>query len=857
MAQVKLTLRPPPNVDFVQGFPGIPPAVDRQQACIQGQVEVRVGAPNVKAKYIRVELRKVETLPGGGQANTFYDIVGSEPASLWASGEEYGVLQNQDFPFTIRLPESLPPSITLENRAGVQYELVASVSTKGKKSWFRSRKPVVQACSAPITIDKHDLHSTWPVYCQNDSRQVTHDGVTLIIERSNSCFGPGDRLSVLAVVKSDSMHTVILRGFEYSLREVIDFRGAPAGKGSKKANEQRKIGVLDEGRLPVNATLYGGTQHRAELVLNISPKHSTTTLTSARHIDINYMLSVRGILGSGTHLTMDIPVIVSNWPRTVSEEAIRRIGIAPNLSLTQPGAHPTASAPQQAGQSSTFSGRSVTASPPQAFPNKTMPNSHGRQGSTGADELGGKPTSSSSREASSSFSASGSGSRTLSMSKGRPRSRGDPNGNRLAIASALDKEMAESPPKPRSVPSTPPAWPAAEEEKKKLYESARAKVERVQGIASPNGHANASSSSPPHTSVTPPKPASGGTSRNSPWPTSEQEKARLFEKARATAHRNQSDVLQSLSNSDLRAAASGSSSTLTHARSASGSGLAPPSASPSSGIMDSSKLRKSPRSFLSAEDEKAALRRYEEAKRAVDRTQGQQLATNPREAGESSSLRRGLSVTNPNENGDELPSFADSQPSVGIMSGSLTEKERIKRQYAARDAEASIPPYSPGMNAGSFSLIGDAVSEKERLRRRYDSQDVSSPPKAPPPRPGTGSRPPPPVPADGGKVLSAMEEKALLRACFESEDTQHPQSFATSSGPPYNNGSTYTDGALVTSSPPPLAPRPPADYIKETQEEDARVAQVVAKDTISLHDGESVVNGAMPPPPLPPKPVEP
>jgi hypothetical protein len=37
MSQAKLTLRPPPNIDFVQGYPGIPPgAPDRPQAAVKG-----------------------------------------------------------------------------------------------------------------------------------------------------------------------------------------------------------------------------------------------------------------------------------------------------------------------------------------------------------------------------------------------------------------------------------------------------------------------------------------------------------------------------------------------------------------------------------------------------------------------------------------------------------------------------------------------------------------------------------------------------------------------------------------------------------------------------------------------------
>ena len=52
-----------------------------------------MGPQGVKAKYVRVELRKIETLPGGAQ-NSFYDFVGQSPINLWQSSEEYSMLQS-------------------------------------------------------------------------------------------------------------------------------------------------------------------------------------------------------------------------------------------------------------------------------------------------------------------------------------------------------------------------------------------------------------------------------------------------------------------------------------------------------------------------------------------------------------------------------------------------------------------------------------------------------------------------------------------------------------------------------------------------------------------------------------------
>ena len=170
---------------------------------------------------------------------------------------------------------------------------------------------------SPIVIDKHELHSTWPVYCQQERRHLAQEGVNLIVERSRTCYGPGDRVAVTATLRSDSLHTVILRGFELTLKETTIFRMGAFSSG-KKAAPMVKHNIIGENKFPVNATLYGGTEHRAELSCEVSQRHTTTTINSGRHIDITYVLSVKALMGTGTHLIMDLPIIVSNWPRWVS-----------------------------------------------------------------------------------------------------------------------------------------------------------------------------------------------------------------------------------------------------------------------------------------------------------------------------------------------------------------------------------------------------------------------------------------------------------------------------------------------------------------------------------------------------------
>lgn len=89
------------------------------------------------------------------------------------------------------------------------------------------------------------------------------------------------------------------------------------GGGNKKGAPQVKINIIGEQKVPVNKTLYGGSMHKSELSCTIPQSHTTTTLTSARHIDITYVLGVKALMGTGKPLIMELPVIVSNWPRWV------------------------------------------------------------------------------------------------------------------------------------------------------------------------------------------------------------------------------------------------------------------------------------------------------------------------------------------------------------------------------------------------------------------------------------------------------------------------------------------------------------------------------------------------------------
>jgi hypothetical protein len=402
--------------------------------------------------------------------------------------------------------------------------------------------------------------------------------------------------------------------------------------------------------------------------------------------------------------------------------------------------------------------------------------------------------------------------------------------------------------------------------------------------------------------------------RSTPWPTAEEEKAKLFEQAQATAKRTQAQS-QPSSKANVMAPVSGSqgSSTLptvsagaalySHALSsmgsqptgnqvASGSGPEPPTASAPAPVPPApapGPVKAPVPQYPTAEEEKAALRRYHEAKLAVDRTQNTAFSPtceeDPYQSSSGSPVPYDALYPSPSgsktTSSDMPPPFKDPPSQQPAW---LNEKEKLRRAYEAQDAarmqsEAAPPPISqmtPPLHITSSGSLpsfagpsnsSSAMSEKETLRRRYEAQDSADgvSPSSPKPPPARAARSIPVPPATGNsRPLTAAEEKAQLQRKYISED-QTPQS------PTSNGTSTSSPNAPSPSSPPPLMPKPPKEYIRETREEDARVSRIAdinnpasninghqltpspSNDGFGLSPTSPTTSSPGPPPPLPPK----
>jgi hypothetical protein len=353
-----------------------------------------------------------------------------------------------------------------------------------------------------------------------------------------------------------------------------------------------------------------------------------------------------------------------------------------------------------------------------------------------------------------------------------------------------------------------PPWSTAEAEKERLYEQAQAAAIRTQGLAASN--------SPQTNGGSPPPQVSAG--------------AALYQQAMSAVSRETSARAQNNS--------------------------PPQNPVPRAPIPQ----------YPTVESEKTALKRYYEAKAAASRSQGQDYTSSEPISYDAlypvnnSGSSQPPPAPSPPLAPPAMNGHADLPPPAFSASSSqhpiLSEKERLRRHYEAQDAATPPPPMQmqmpppihtpppaiappphslppphsppppmapPPIDGATF--MSNGVSEKELLRRKYEAEDAAaSQGRAPPPTPPTRSYsglpaiprspPMPPIPGSPGRPLTANEEKARLRAQYEAEEAR-----ASSAVRPDSALSNHSNG-LPT--PPPLRPRPPVHYIRETQEEDSR-----------------------------------
>lgn len=339
---VRLFLRAPPHVPFVQGYPGIPATPQtstRKPPAICGTVEVRPGGATIKAKWVRVELRRHEALPAAlgfpnpskGDPSDNWEHVGGIQ-TLWQApaGKVYGEIGTVDHQFFIPLPDDMPPSVDIL-RGGIRYELVAAVCYKKKGGVFKGDSPEIIKVSEEIRIVKHDLHSAWPLYNVPDERvfQDPTRGMIMTVARPYTAFGPTDRVVIIVTVRSSAPHPVKIKHFEAQLQEMITaLPRPPSGKDSKSKKAKAipqpitRVRGLTTMKCPIEQTVGRGGEKTGRLEL-VAPDMLGCSFRGGKLMEVSYEVEVKAVFeGQPEMRSKGIRYVAGAYPRAQAQEMV-------------------------------------------------------------------------------------------------------------------------------------------------------------------------------------------------------------------------------------------------------------------------------------------------------------------------------------------------------------------------------------------------------------------------------------------------------------------------------------------------------------------------------------------------------
>lgn len=304
----------------------------------------------MKARWVRVELRKFESLPPGFPTQATeetWELVGSIQ-TLWQpkDGKEWDTVQTADFKFILPLPLSLPPSIDLPKGAGVRYELVAALCYRQKGGVFKKESAPIIKVTEPIQIFKHDLHSAWPIYNIPEKRtiKVANDQMELTVSRPCTAFSAGDKVRISTSLKSSRPKPFTLRGFEYTLSEVITYIPLPPGPSSKSKKHKistapvTKARPIQTVRAPLNENIVSGGVKSATIEMEVG--NVLVTVKGAKTLEVEYDLEVKAIMeGVAEKVEMrGIRSVIGLFSRDHAQRAVKDIGHYEPLCPDIPGA---------------------------------------------------------------------------------------------------------------------------------------------------------------------------------------------------------------------------------------------------------------------------------------------------------------------------------------------------------------------------------------------------------------------------------------------------------------------------------------------------------------------------------------
>ncbi|KAJ3567063.1 hypothetical protein NP233_g6609 [Leucocoprinus birnbaumii] len=322
--------------DLIQGFPGIPTDGDYQPgAKLQGEVQISLPLLGVAASKVEIKFQKLESIKiKGQQPITTTDVLNGIVLlhTKRFRQEETDVFAGR-FPFSITIPEDLPPSVSMKDQGvEIQYSLHATVHRDNEIKFWKE-KPF--ACTLPIEITKYDHHPAWPIYHQPEPKQISSENMRFSVQPIRTCYSPGEPIALNINLSCKSASAGMPRTVRFKakfLQQLITTAVPSKSKWQLLSQSDRtpSLNLISQSSVDCTRSDYS-TAFTAELVCPIPTEGVIPTIAQRSHIRVSYVLVVDTVVHSHP-FQLDIPIIISPFPSyTTSDEEIQKIGPVPSL----------------------------------------------------------------------------------------------------------------------------------------------------------------------------------------------------------------------------------------------------------------------------------------------------------------------------------------------------------------------------------------------------------------------------------------------------------------------------------------------------------------------------------------------
>ena len=316
------TLRPPPNRDFMQGYPGISGRDTRPEAHFAGTVTVTNVSKGMTVSWIHIELAKIESLPSN---KAWTEFIGTEPISVWhaADGEgandTYLPLDRTTFDFAIPIPRNLPPSMMIDKRSGIRYCLVATMAAQVRRGIFRKVDvPVTAEASCFVTLPKFEMLSSWPMLNLPEEYEAQARSFRMKIMKNRIYFAVGEPIALRAIVHSHTNVPRKVKNIKVSLLQTL-ITSEGGGQSSKEV-------VLATKSHSIRKKLANDEVGMYDLSVIVPKRRTLMDVSAAEHIEVYHNIIVE-LATEVEKLVIDkVLVRITPFTETASAAIMGRIG---------------------------------------------------------------------------------------------------------------------------------------------------------------------------------------------------------------------------------------------------------------------------------------------------------------------------------------------------------------------------------------------------------------------------------------------------------------------------------------------------------------------------------------------------